>query len=60
MTDDQPYQTVAPPVWWVEGEFIVLGAKGVEGTVKIYLGDHWTPILRERLLDKFDFKKGRP
>lgn len=19
MSDEQPYQTVAPPVWWVEG-----------------------------------------
>ena len=60
MTDEQSYQTVAPPVWWVEGEQIYLGAKGVDGQVKVFVGDHWTPILRERLLDRFDFKRGRP
>ena len=60
MSGDQPFQTVAAPIWWTEGEFIVLGAKGVEENVKIWLGDEWTPIVRERLMDKFDFKKGRP
>ena len=56
----QPYQTVAKPVWWVEGENLYLGAKGCPTLLHIDLSEEELHMMRAALLDMFDFKKGRP
>ena len=60
MDDEQPYQTVAPPVWWVEGETIILGAKGCRKQLRIIMGEDDIEDVRKMLLEAYDFKKGRP